>query len=141
MARRLRDAIGFLNGGGSSPEPPPELKQFVFLRGFLNGDTARPFIVLATQNREVVRFTSSSGLAFFGTVSSTYVDSPGRYAVHAVGLNDVITAVGQVVDGGVTVTTAGSDYTISYEGYKPLEAIGTPPNRSYQPYTPQFVDM
>lgn len=111
------------------------------MRGVLNDDPAQPFVVLATQDREVVRYSSSVGLTWFGSVNPTEVDNPGQYASHHADLDKIVTAVGQVVDGAVTSITAGSYYIVSYEGYEPLEIIGTAPNRSYQPYTPQFVDL
>ena len=111
------------------------------MRGYLGGDTAHPFVTLATQNKEVVRLVSSAGLIFFGTATSSYVNDPRRYTGDHRDLDAVIAAVGQVVDGVFTVLPGSSQSTIAYEGYKTLGLIGSVPNRQYEPYTPQFVDL
>lgn len=56
-------------------------------------------------------------------------------------LNDVIQTVGRVIDGVYTLYTQESRFTIACEGYETINVIGSPPERHYEPYTPQFVDL
>lgn len=111
------------------------------MRGFLDSDPARPFVALATQNKEVVQFSTDAGLSFYGTVNPDEINYPGQYVSRHGYINVVITTVGQVVDGVITTVSEGSQYAISYQGYETLNLIGSPPNRQYEPYTPQFVDL
>lgn len=121
--------------------PPPGPKKYVFLRGFFDNNPARPFVALATQNKEVVRFAGVGGLDFYGSIRAETVDNPGAYIMDHAHLSDILAAVGAVVDATYALLPGDAGFALSYDDYVSLDIMGSAPGRSYQPYTPQFVDL
>lgn len=97
--------------------------------------------MLATKNKEVVRYFTEGGERLYGTITPGDEYYPERYYGIEVSINDIITTVGHYVNGEFSLISTETGYIISYVGYVSLEVLGSFHNRSYQPYTPQFVDL